>query len=100
MARGKKADKKAGNELAVVGDNAGQRLRSLVERIERLEVDKKGIADDIKEVYVEAKGIGFDTKVVRHVIKLRKMNKDDLDELETLTEVYQRAIEQAPDQEL
>ena len=73
-------------------------LKSLVERIERLEEDKKAIAGDIKEVYAEAKGTGFDTKIMRQLIRLRRMDKDDLDEQETLLDVYKRAIGMLPDE--
>ena len=75
-----------------VGGIAGDRLKSFIERIERLEEEKKALADDIKEVYAEAKGTGFDTKIMRQVIRLRKMDKDDLDEQETLIDVYRRAL--------
>jgi len=71
---------------------AGDRLRSLVERIERLEEEKRTLAADIKEVYAEAKGTGFDTKIMRQLIKLRRMDKDDLDEAETLLAIYKRAL--------
>ena len=71
-------------------------LKSLVERIERLEEDKKAIAGDIKEVYAEAKGTGFDTKIMRQLIRLRRMDKDDLDEQETLLDIYMRALGMLP----
>jgi len=75
-----------------VGGIAGDRLRSFIERIERLEEERKTLSDDIKEVYAEAKGTGFDTKIMRQLIRLRKMDKDDLDEQETLLDVYKRAL--------
>lgn len=75
-----------------VGGIAGDRLRSFIERIERLEEDKRSIAADIKEVYAEAKGTGFDTKIMRRIVRERRMDKDDLDEQETLIEVYRRAL--------
>jgi uncharacterized protein (UPF0335 family) len=80
-----------------VGGIAGDRLKSFIERIERLEEEKRAIADDIKEVYAEAKGTGFDAKIMRQIIKIRKMDKDDLDEQETLLDVYKRALGMLPD---
>jgi len=74
---------------------AKDQLRSFVERIERLEEEKKGIADDIKEVYAEAKGNGFDTKVLRRVIQIRKQDKDERQELEAILELYLQALEMA-----
>lgn len=68
------------------------RLRLLIERIERLEEDKKGIADDIRDVYAEAKAVGYDTKIVRQMIRLRKMNPDDRAEMEALLETYKCAL--------
>jgi uncharacterized protein (UPF0335 family) len=75
-----------------VGGIAGERLRSLIERIERLEEEKRTLAADIKEVYAKAKGSGFDTKIMRQLIKIRRMDKDDLDEQEALLDVYKRAL--------
>ena len=80
-----------------VGGIAGERLKSFVERIERLEEEKQALAADIKEVYAEAKGSGFDTRIMRQVIRLRRMDKDDLDEQETLLDVYKRALGMIPD---
>ena len=82
--------------MADVAGVAGDRLKSFIERIERLEEEKRALAADIKEVYAEAKGTGFDTKIMRQLIKLRKMDKDDLDEQETLLDVYKRAIGMLP----
>jgi uncharacterized protein (UPF0335 family) len=82
--------------MADVGGIAGDRLKSFIERIERLEEEKKALANDIKEVYAEAKGTGFDTKIMRQLIRLRKMDKDDLDEQETLIDIYKRAIGMLP----
>ena len=79
-----------------VGGIAGERLRSFVERIERLEEEKRTLAADIKEVYAEAKGTGFDPKIMRQVIRLRRMDKDDLDEQESLLDVYKRALGMLP----
>jgi uncharacterized protein (UPF0335 family) len=79
-----------------VGGIAGDRLKSFIERIERLEEEKRVLAEDIKEVYAEAKGTGFDTKIMRQIIRLRKRDQDDLDEEETLLEVYKRALGMLP----
>jgi uncharacterized protein (UPF0335 family) len=80
-----------------VGGIAGERLKSFIERIERLEEEKRALAEDIKEVYAEAKGVGFDTKIMRQVIKIRKMDQNDLDEQETLLDLYKRALGMLPD---
>ena len=76
---------------ASTGIAQGQ-LRSLVERIERLEEEKATIAGDIKEVYAEAKANGFDTKIMRQVIKLRKMETADRQEQDHLLDLYKRAL--------
>jgi uncharacterized protein (UPF0335 family) len=81
-----------------VGGIAGERLKSFIERIERLEEERRALSADIKEVYAEAKGTGFDTKIIRQLIRLRRMDKDDLDEQETLLDVYKRAIGMLPDE--
>ena len=75
-----------------VGGIAGDRLKSFIERIERLEEEKRVLAEDIKEVYAEAKGTGFDTKIIRQIIRIRKRDRDELDEEESLLEVYMRAL--------
>ena len=79
-------------ETANVGGIAGDQLRSYIERIERLEEEKAALAADIKEVFAEAKANGFDVKIMRQVLRLRKMDKDDRDEVETLLELYKRAL--------
>ena len=84
--------------MAYVGGIAGDRLKSFIERIERLEEEKRALANDIKEVYAEAKGNGFDTKIMRQVIRLRRMDKDDLDEQDALIDVYKRALGMLPEE--
>jgi uncharacterized protein (UPF0335 family) len=74
------------------GGIAADRLRSFLERIERLEEEKAGLTADIREIYAEAKGSGFDTKVMRQIVRLRKMDSADRQEQEALLEVYRRAI--------
>jgi uncharacterized protein (UPF0335 family) len=80
-----------------VGGIAGERLKSFIERIERLEEEKRTLAEDIKEVYAEVKGAGFDAKIVRQIIRIRKRDQDELDEEETLLDLYKRAIGMLPD---
>ena len=63
-------------------------LRLFVERVERLEEEKKGVVDDIKDVYTEAKSTGYDTKIMRQIVRLRKMTKEDRDEQEALITLY------------
>ena len=70
---------------------AGQ-LRALIERIERLEEEKKTIADDIKDIYAEAKGNGFDTKAIRTIIRLRKKDQAEREEEETILDLYKAAL--------
>lgn len=77
----------------IIGGIAVDRLRSLIERIERLEEEKAAIASDIRDIFAEAKGAGFDAKVMRAVIKLRKMNVADRDEQEILLETYRKALD-------
>ena len=79
-----------------IGGIAGERLRSFIERIERLEEEKRALSGDIKEVFAEAKGNGFDTEIMRQLIRIRRMDKDDLDEQETLLDVYKRALGMLP----
>ena len=80
-----------------VGGIAGEQLKSFIERIERLEDEKRALGEDIKEVYAEAKGTGFEPKIMRQIIKIRKMDKDELDEVESLIDVYKRALGMLPD---
>ena len=75
-----------------VGGIAAGRLRQIVARIERLEEEKKALADDIKEVYAEAKGAGFDTKIIRQIIRLRKVEDHDRQEQEALLDLYMQAL--------
>lgn len=78
--------------MTEVGGIAVDRLRSLVERIERLNEEKAGIESDIRDIFAEAKSAGFDAKAIRTVIKLRKMNATDRDEQEMLVETYRKAL--------
>lgn len=74
------------------GGTAADRLRSLVERIERLEEERKALSNDIKDIYAEAKSAGFDVKVLRELIRIRKQEAAEVEELETLLDVYRRAL--------
>ena len=75
-----------------VGGIAGDRLKSFIERIERLEEERKTLSDDIKEVYAEAKGTGFDTKIMRQVVRMRKLDKADFQEQEAILDLYLNAL--------
>lgn len=76
-----------------VGGIDCQRLRSLIERIERLEEERNGISSDIRDIFAEAKAIGFDVKIMRKIIKLRKMNAADREEQEFLLDTYKKALD-------
>ena len=68
------------------------RLRLLIERVERLEEEKKGIADDIRDVYAEAKAVGYDVKIMRQIVRLRKMKPDDRKEMDAILDLYKAAL--------
>lgn len=75
------------------GDNSvNDRLRSIVDRVERLEEERKAMSQDIKDIYSEAKSAGFDIKVLRQLIRIRKMEPAEVEEQENLLDVYRRAI--------
>lgn len=78
------------------GGVAADQLRAFVERIERLEEEKKAISDDIKDVFAEAKGNGYDVKVMRQVIRLRKQDGNERQEMEALLDLYLHALGMAP----
>jgi uncharacterized protein (UPF0335 family) len=80
-----------------VGHNSGvsiaaDRLRSIISRIENLEEERKSLASDIKDIYIEAKSAGFDTKVLKALIRLRKKDAAEVEEMQTLLDVYRNAI--------
>lgn len=83
--------------MPTIGNISGEYLQSYIERIEKLEKEKAGIATDIREVFAEAKGNGFDVKTMRSILKLRKMSHDERDEMEHLTAVYLRALGMLPE---
>lgn len=75
-----------------VGGIAADRLRSIIERVERLEEERKGLAGDIKDIFTEAKSAGFNVKVLRQIIRIRKQEPSEVEEQETLLDVYRRAL--------
>lgn len=78
--------------MSDVGGVSGERLKSFVERIERLEEEKSGLMEDIREVYGEAKSVGFDIKIMRKVVTLRRMDSDQRREEEEILDLYKVAI--------
>lgn len=93
---GDKDPQTAGTAPVNVAGISGDRLKSFIERIERLNEERATIAADIKEVKAEAKGAGFDVKIIAFLIKLRKQDADDLAEFNALVDIYKRAIGMAP----
>lgn len=75
-----------------MAETTDDRLRLLIERVERLEEEKRGIGDDIKDVYAEAKAVGYDVKIMRQIVRLRKMKPDDRREMEMILETYKAAL--------
>ena len=84
------------SETPEIGDNSGgiakERLRSIVDRIENLETDSKSIRSDIRDIYTEARSAGFDAKVLRQLIRIRRLEAAEVEEQETLLDVYRRAL--------
>ena len=79
--------------MSEAGHNVSDdRLRLLIERIENLEAEKKNVAEDIKDVYTEAKAVGYDAKIMRQIVRLRKMMPDDRREMETILDLYKSAL--------
>ena len=74
------------------GGIAAENLKQIIDRIERLEEEKAGLVADIRDIYSEAKGTGFDTKIIRAIIRLRKLTQDDRQEQETLLDMYKNAL--------
>ena len=78
---------------ASIGHNvAREKIKAIIERVERLEDEKKGIADDIKDIYSEAKGNGFDVKALRTIVRMRKQDADERAEQEAILEAYMHAL--------
>lgn len=82
----------SGDDPAQWGNISADRLRSLIERIERLEEEKKGLASDIRDIYAESKSAGFDVKVMRQLIRLRRQEPAEVEEQEVLLDTYRRAL--------
>ncbi|WP_215767207.1 MULTISPECIES: DUF2312 domain-containing protein [Gluconobacter] len=80
------------NQGAVAGGIAAERLRSIIERVERLEEERKALSGDIKDIFAEARSAGFDVKVIRMIIRLRKQEPAEVEAQETLLEIYRRAL--------
>ncbi|MDP6831188.1 MAG: DUF2312 domain-containing protein [Alphaproteobacteria bacterium] len=78
--------------MVEVGGIAADRLRQFIERVERLEEEKAALAADVREVYAEAKAVGFDPKIMRQIVKLRKMDTADQQEMEALIDTYKHAL--------
>ncbi len=89
---GRKPKKPKREAATEVGGIAADRLRSIIERIERLQEERKSLGDDIKDIFHEAKGAGFDVKVIRQVIRIRQQEPADVEEFETLLDLYRRAL--------
>lgn len=98
MGRRDEFDDEEEDEIPKKGHNsspagfASDQLRSFVERIERLDEDKRAILDDIKDVFAEAKGVGFDTKILRKVLAIRKQDKSEREEQEAILDLYLQAL--------
>lgn len=78
--------------MVETGGIAADALKSFIERVERLEEEKKALADDIKDVYAEAKSTGFDVKIMRQIVRIRKMDESDRQEQEALLDLYTHAL--------
>ncbi|MGI4747633.1 MAG: DUF2312 domain-containing protein [Janthinobacterium lividum] len=85
-------DTPADSTSSAVGGIAADRLRSIIERVERLEEERKALGSDIKDIFSEAKSAGFDVKVIRQIIRIRKQEPADVEEQETLLDIYRRAL--------
>ena len=97
----KKTDNQRGAKVAVEDSVAQDQLRAIIERIERMEEEKAAIAADVKEIYAEAKGNGFDTKILRKIVAIRKQDANERMEQEALLELYMAALGMiaAPDED-
>jgi uncharacterized protein (UPF0335 family) len=80
------------SEVDTIGGNAREQLRSIIERVERLEEEKAAIASDIRDVFAEAKGNGYDVKALRTIVRLRKQDANERAEAETILETYMQAL--------
>ena len=83
--------------MTLYGGLSAEHLRQFIERVERLEEEKKNLTEDIAEVFAEAKGSGFDVKIMKQIIKLRKKEANELEEEEYLLDIYKRALGMLPE---
>lgn len=81
-----------GHNSENVGGIAADRLRSTIERVERLEEERKALASDIRDIFAEARSAGFDVKTIKHIISLRKKEPNEIEEQENLLDIYKRAL--------
>lgn len=81
----------------IPNETTAKQLKAFVERVERLEEEKAALASDIREVFAEAKSVGFDTKAMRQIIRIRKQDENERQEQEAVLDVYMRALGMAPD---
>lgn len=84
--------KSSSDDMLPIGGNAGARLKSFVERITRLESEKKSLGEDVKDIYTEAKAIGFDSKILRKVVKRAQMDRGKVIEEDELIDTYEHAL--------
>jgi uncharacterized protein (UPF0335 family) len=75
-----------------LGGSAGERLRQFIERVERLEEERRALGADIREIYAEAKALGFEPKIMRQLVRLRRLDKQEIDEQEALLDTYKHAL--------
>jgi len=75
-----------------LGGSAGERLRQFIERVERLEEERRALGADIREIYAEAKALGFEPKIMRQLVRLRRLDRQELDEQEALLDTYKQAL--------
>lgn len=87
-----KSEQLSKEETVSVGGISAERLRSIVERVEHIEEERRELASDIKDIFLEAKSAGFDVKVIRQIIRLRKQEPAEVEEQETLLDLYRRAL--------
>jgi uncharacterized protein (UPF0335 family) len=85
-------ERQAADPESEVGGIAADRLRSIIERVERLEEERKALAGDIKDIFAEAKSAGFDVKVIRQIISIRKKEPAEVEEQQSLLDLYMRAL--------
>lgn len=90
-------EKSSSSDDMPIGGNAGAKLKSFVERIVRLEGEKKAIGEDVKDLYLEAKGVGFDSKILRKVVKRSQMDRSKVVEEDDLIDTYEHALSQLTD---